>query len=50
MQMLLGRFDVDPNTDDEDGQSPAWIATGHRYEGVVELLLERNDINPNTSN
>ena len=50
MQMLLGRFNVDPNTDDEGGQSPVWIATGHQYEGVVGLLLERNDINPNTSN
>jgi len=48
--MLLGRFDVDPNTDDDDGQPPLWNAAGHWYEGVVELLLERNDINPNTTN
>jgi len=48
--MLLGRNDIDPNAADKDGQTPLWWAAENNDEGVVGILLERSDLNPNTIN
>ena len=47
---LLGRFDVDSNTAsvDKDGKTPLFWATHGGHEGVVNMLLKRDDINPDT--
>ena len=52
VQMLLGQFDVDPNTDDEDGQPPLWIApaTGtrelwnHYWSGMTSTRTPRTNV------
>ena len=48
VRILLGSYDVNPNTDGEYGQTPLSHAAQNRHEGVVKILLEWNDINPNT--
>ena len=45
--MLLEREGVNPNTaDGEYGQTPLLWAAQRGYEGIVKLLLERADLNP----
>jgi len=45
VKILLERLDVDPNTADEDGQTPLFRAASDGYEGVVQTLLGRVDVN-----
>jgi len=45
--MLLGREDVYPNhADTKYGQTPLSWAAAIGHEGVVKMLLEREDVNP----
>ena len=47
--MLLKREDVSPGTAGASGRTPlSWAAWGG-HEGVVEMLLGREDVNPNTA-
>ena len=62
MKLLLERGDVDPNSSDNNGQTPLSFAAGQllrsdnpgglfsyapRYECIMRLLLQRGDIHPN---
>jgi len=47
--MLLERVDVDPNTQDEDGETPLFRAAFEGHEGVVKVLLERVDVKSDTT-
>ena len=49
MKILLGRKDINPNKPDENSQTPRFWATRSGYEGVVKMLLEREDANPDHS-
>ena len=44
MRILLKRRDVNSNKADKHGTPLSWAA-GSGYEGVVRILLERNDVN-----
>lgn len=44
--MLLRWDNVDPDKPDGEGQTPLWWATSKAHEGVVKMLLRRNDVNP----
>ena len=47
MKLLLERGDVDPNSSDNNGQTPLSLATAWAHWGVLKLLLKRRDANPN---
>jgi len=50
VELLLGREDVNPNTaDTKYSAPPLWYAVKWGYEGVVKLLLDRRDIDPNST-
>ena len=48
VKLLLERFNVDSNTTnvDKDSKTPLFRATHGRQEGVVNMLLKWDDINP----
>jgi len=46
MKLLLAKADVDPNSKDNDGQTPLSRAAENGYEEVVKLLLAKVDVNP----
>ena len=43
--MLLGREEVNPDKPANDGRTSLSHAAGNGYEGVVELLLGREEVN-----
>jgi len=47
VKLLLEREYVDPNRPDEDNQTPLGCAAAKGHEGVIKLLLGREDVNPN---
>ena len=50
MKLLLGLEDVNPDTPDtEHGRTPLSWAAENGYKGIVRLLLEREDVDPNSS-
>ena len=46
MKIPLGWGGVDPDRPDNDGQTPLISAVWKGDEGVVKILLKRDDINP----
>ena len=46
VKLLLGHPDVDPNSVDNDGQTPLSWAAASGHEGVVRILSTRADVNP----
>ena len=45
--MLLKREDVNPDQPDTKyGRAPLWWAAEKGHEGIVKMLLERRDVNP----
>ncbi|KAF8250995.1 ankyrin, partial [Wilcoxina mikolae CBS 423.85] len=46
-ELLLANSSVDVNAQNSDGRSPLTVATEHGYENLVELLLQRDDVNVN---
>jgi len=44
--MLLGR-NVNPDKPNINGRTPLYLAAWNGQEGVVKILLRRNDVNPN---
>jgi len=45
--MLLEQSSVNPDTPDTKyGQTPLWRAAANGNEGIVKMLLQRNDVNP----
>ena len=50
MKLLLGREDFNPDTrDSRCGQTLLSWAAENGHEGIVKLLLEREDVNRNSS-
>ena len=50
MKLLLERKDINPDTPDTKyGQTPLLWAAEQGHEGIVRLLLGRNDVDPNSS-
>jgi len=48
VKLLLERQDANPGkVDTETGATPLRLAVESRHEGIIEMLLEREDINPN---
>ena len=47
MRLLLKRDDVNPNISDMVARTALSWAAGNGHEGIVKLLLERKDIDPN---
>ena len=47
--MLLGWTNVNPNTMNQQGETPLFVAARKGREKVVKALLERVDVNPNTA-
>ena len=45
MKILLGWGGVDPDRPDNDGQTPLFSAAWKGAEGVVTILLKRDDVN-----
>jgi len=43
----LDRKELNPNSVENDGESPLWWAAYMGYEEIVALLIGREDINPN---
>jgi len=48
--MLLGRDDVNPDSPNDDGETPLWWAAKNGHEEVVKMLLGRDDVDPNKQN
>ena len=48
MRILPEQNGVNPDTPDEYGRTPLSFSAQNGHEGVVRILLERNDVNPNT--
>ena len=46
VRMLLGQDDIEPDEQDEDGETPLLLAARNGHSGVVGMLLGRNDVNP----
>ena len=46
--LLLGRRYVNPDSPSKSGGTPLSWTAGNGHEGVVKMLLERKDVNPNT--
>ena len=46
MKILLRRSDVDPSKPDQYGRTPLSCAVLGGHEGVVKLLLEPDNVNP----
>ena len=49
MRLLLGLHDVNLDSKDDEGHTPLWLAAKNGHSSVVKLLLERNDVDPDTS-
>ena len=47
-EILLEQGEINPDEPNNHGLTPLWCAVRNWYEGVVKVLLGRNDINPNT--
>ncbi|OBT50512.1 hypothetical protein VE04_09283 [Pseudogymnoascus sp. 24MN13] len=47
VELLLERGTI-PDSKDQDGRTPLSIAAERLFEGVVKLLLKRNDVDPNS--
>ena len=47
--MFLERNDVDPNQGNFFGETPLAVASTKGHEGIVKMLLERNDLDPRAS-
>jgi len=47
--LLFGRRYINPDCSSKSGRTPLSWAAEKGHEGIVKLLLERRDINPNTS-
>jgi ankyrin repeat protein len=45
VKLLLAEDGVDPDSQDNIGQTPLGWATGNGHEAVVKLLLARDDVN-----
>ena len=50
VKQLLARDDVDPNSNDNSGQTPLLLAARKGNESIVSLLLARDNVNPNSKN
>jgi len=46
MALLFKRKYVNPNRQDNDGQTPLSLAAQNGYDGIVKLLLARDDVSP----
>ena len=44
MKLLLEREDVKPDQLDNGDRTPLWWTAEDRHEGVMKLLLEREDV------
>jgi len=44
------RDDINPYQPDNKDQTPLWSASSNWHEGVVRLLLQQDDVNPDQSN
>ena len=49
MKLLLERNEVDPGGASKSCQAPLFWAARNSHEGIVELLLGRKDVNPDSS-
>jgi len=49
MRILLGRPEVNPNMQNNDGRTPLSYAAEGGYQGMVRLLLEREEVSPNVA-
>jgi len=47
VKMLLGREEVIPDKQDNDGRTPLSYAAEHGFEGAVGMLLGREEVDPN---
>ena len=47
--LLFSTRYVNPDSSTKSGETPLWWAAENGHEGVVKTLLERRDVNPNTS-
>ena len=50
MKLLLSRDNIDPDKLGEGSQIPLILAAWDGHEGVVKMLLGRNDVNPDKPN
>jgi hypothetical protein len=48
--MLLTRGYINPDKPDKSGRTLLWFAAMNGYEGVVKILLGRDDVNPGIPN
>jgi ankyrin repeat protein len=46
----LGRPEVDPNSKDDDRETPLFKAAGNGHKAIVELLLNRSEVDVNLQN
>jgi len=46
VKLLLERNDINPNKTDEYDHTSLWWAAEEGHEGIVKLLLGRDDANP----
>ena len=46
MKILLEQDDIDADKPSESGETPLWWAALNGHEGVVEMILGRDDVNP----
>ena len=47
-KILFKRGDANPTGLGQYGLTPLWCAARNGHEGVVKMLLGRDDVNPNT--
>ena len=48
VNLLFGDRYVNPNSSSKFGRTPLWWAVENGHEGIVKLLLAREDVNPDT--